>query len=189
MIFAQLIGLFWLVFIGCWLIAALGAKKSLRRGIWLKGALGRVLVLFAALYFLRHAHGAAHPWSFIASGPGNPLIRTFGVVLCAAGIAFAFWARWNIGRNWGAPMSMRVDPELVTTGPYQYVRHPIYTGILTAQLGSALAGGTWWLVVFGMSAAYFVYSAIVEEKLMRDQFPGGYPDYQRRTKMLVPFLI
>jgi protein-S-isoprenylcysteine O-methyltransferase Ste14 len=184
MIFTELIGLFWFVFIACWLVAALGAKKSVRGGLWLKGAFGRVIMFLAAIYFLRHAHWHSGMITF-----ASPLLRAFGVFMCAAGIAFAFWARWNIGRNWGAPMSMRIDPELVTTGPYRFVRHPIYTGILLAQLGSALAGGIWWLVVFAISIVYFVCSAIVEEKLMRDRFPGQYTDYQKRTKMLIPWVV
>ena len=87
------------------------------------------------------------------------------------------------------PMTLRQGHELVTTGPYRYVRHPIYAGILLAMLGSALAIGLWWLAVFFLSAIHFVYAAKKEESLMLEQFPDTYPAYKNRTKMLVPFVL
>jgi protein-S-isoprenylcysteine O-methyltransferase Ste14 len=82
-------------------------------------------------------------------------------------------------------MSRRVDPELVTTGPYRMIRHPIYSGVILAMIGTALAAGVSWLLaaVFG---AYFVYSAVNEERYMAERFPDTYPGYKRSTKMLVP---
>jgi protein-S-isoprenylcysteine O-methyltransferase Ste14 len=87
------------------------------------------------------------------------------------------------------PMSLRQGHELVTSGPYTYVRHPIYTGIMLAMIGSALAVGLLWLLLFALYFAYFLFSARTEEKMMLAQFPGTYPAYRRRTKMLVPFVL
>jgi len=118
----------------------------------------------------------------------NPVVRISGVILCAAGIAFAIWARVHLGRNWGVPMSLREGHELITSGPYRFVRHPIYTGILLAALGSGLTAGTWWFVAFTLFFAYFSYSAKIEEREMLRQFPDQYPEYKRRTRgMIVPF--
>lgn len=86
-------------------------------------------------------------------------------------------------------MTKKQDPELVTTGPYQYIRHPIYTGILLGTLGSAIDVSTYWLIVFIIFAFYFIYSAVVEEKLMMKQFPQVYPAYKKKTKMLIPFIL
>lgn len=86
------------------------------------------------------------------------------------------------------PMSQKQDPELVMSGPYRYIRHPIYSGILLAFLGSALASSLFWLTIFAIAGIYFVYSAFVEEKLMMKQFPKAYPSYKSKTKMLVPFV-
>ena len=85
-------------------------------------------------------------------------------------------------------MSLKEGHELVTTGPYRLVRHPIYTGILTAVLGSTLVAGGFWLVLFLVAASFFVYSAKTEERLMMQQFPETYPDYKKRTHALIPFV-
>ena len=78
--------------------------------------------------------------AFRGSGVNSDAWRAgIGLVLFGAGLSFAVWARIHIGRNWGTPMSQKDDPELVTSGPYRLVRHPIYTGILLAGLGTAVA--------------------------------------------------
>jgi protein-S-isoprenylcysteine O-methyltransferase Ste14 len=81
-----------------------------------------------------------------------------------------------------------VDPELVTSGPYRYVRHPIYSGILLGLIGTAVALDPVWFVVVVIVAVYFAYSATVEERLMSVQFPADYAEYRRHTRMLVPFI-
>ena len=118
----------------------------------------------------------------------NALRSVLGLVLFVLGLGFALWARRHIGRNWGSPMSRKDDPELVTTGPYHLVRHPIYSGILLAGIGTAVALNWLWLTAVAVASIYFVYSAIVEERNMGQQFPDAYPAYRRSTKMLVPFL-
>ena len=111
-----------------------------------------------------------------------------GFVLFLSGLGLAVWARRYLGRNWGTPMSQKVDPELVTSGPYRRVRHPIYSGILLAALGTALAVNWYWLIAAGLIGAYFVYSAVMEERYMSDRFPEAYPAYRKSTKMLVPYV-
>ena len=86
-------------------------------------------------------------------------------------------------------MSEKEDAELVTSGPYRYVRNPIYSGIILAVIGTAVAVSWYWLiVVVALSAAYFIYSATVEEHIMERLFPSTYPEYRRSTKMLIPFI-
>jgi protein-S-isoprenylcysteine O-methyltransferase Ste14 len=86
------------------------------------------------------------------------------------------------------PMSRKDEPELVTSGPYHRVRHPIYSGILLAGVGTAVALNWLWLLAVILVGVYFVYSATVEERYMSEQFPDSYPAYRRSTKMLVPFI-
>ena len=86
-------------------------------------------------------------------------------------------------------MTQKDEPELVTSGPYRLVRHPIYSGILLASVGTAVALSWLWLPVVALAAIYFVYSATVEERYLAEQFPEDYPAYRRSTKMLVPFVI
>ena len=90
--------------------------------------------------------------------------------------------------NWGMPMTQQADPELVTTGPYRRVRHPIYSGIILAMIGTAIAVSRFWLVAVVVLGGYFIYSAVFEERYMAEKLPDSYPAYKRSTKMLIPFI-
>ena len=118
----------------------------------------------------------------------DPWLQGIGLAFFVLGLALAIWARLYLGRNWGMPMSQKVDPELITTGPYHSIRHPIYSGIILAMIGTAIAVSVYWLVAVVLLGAYFVYSAVMEERLMTGLFPGSYPEYKRSTKMLIPFI-
>jgi protein-S-isoprenylcysteine O-methyltransferase Ste14 len=119
----------------------------------------------------------------------DPWRAAIGLGLFALGLGFAIWARRTIGRNWGGPMTQKDDPELVTSGPYRLVRHPIYSGILTAGIGTAVALSWFWLLPVVLGGIYFIYSATVEERFLTAQFPDSYPAYRRSSKMLVPFIL
>jgi len=110
-----------------------------------------------------------------------------GVALCALGVGVAIWARAHLGRNWGMPMSQKENPKLVMTGPYAWVRHPIYSGILLAMLGSTIGATVFWILPLVLFGAYFVYSACREEQFMISQFPDQYPAYIKRSHMLLPW--
>ena len=86
-------------------------------------------------------------------------------------------------------MTEKADPELVTAGPYAHVRHPIYTGILLAMFGSGIGQSVLWALPLLIAGPYFVYSARREERQMAVQFPLQYPQYKRRTRMLIPFIL
>lgn len=179
----------WLAFAAYWGVSALSAKRSLGVMPWWRQSLmrgGIVVVVVAALHFtgargwLRAVHGyQAH----------SILLGAVGAAIVLVGVGLAVYARIYIGRNWGMPMSRKEEPELVTSGPYPYVRHPIYTGIVLAILGSAIGLSVLWGIMLIVFAPYFVYSARREEELMREQFPVEYPQYMRTTKMIVPFLL
>ena len=119
----------------------------------------------------------------------DPWRAGIGLALFALGLGFAIWARTHIGRNWGTPMTQKDEPELVTSGPYHLVRHPIYSGILAAGIGTAVALSWLWLTAVALAGVYFLYSAMVEERYLTDRFPDTYPVYRRSTKMLVPFIL
>jgi protein-S-isoprenylcysteine O-methyltransferase Ste14 len=76
----------------------------------------------------------------------------------------------------------------VTTGPYSTVRHPIYSGIILAMIGTTVAVSLYWLVAVVLLGAYFIYSAVIEERYMAGRFPDAYPKYKQSTKMLIPFI-
>ena len=85
-------------------------------------------------------------------------------------------------------MTQKEQPELVTSGPYRLVRHPIYSGILLASIGTAVALSWFLLTAVALAGIYFVYSATNGERYMTEQFPDAYPVYKRSTKMLVPYI-
>ena len=183
-----IVGSIWLVFIVVWAVTGLSAKRTLQKH-WLTSWRARatvailVLVVVAIRHRVVHGRGA----DFISGVIVNPALNMTGVVLAAVGVAIAVWARLCLGRNWGMPMSVKENAELVTAGPYAYVRNPIYAGILLATLGSALVD--WWFAVFlACAVAYFVYSAKVEERILLRSFPDSYPAYKARTKSLIPFV-
>jgi protein-S-isoprenylcysteine O-methyltransferase Ste14 len=169
----------WLLFWVYWGLSALRSKRGTRswRGMPLRALLALALVL---LFTGVHAGGLK------VHGTVLPVL---GIMVVVCGLAFAVWARVYIGRNWGMPMTVKEEPELVTSGPYRLVRHPIYTGILTAVVGTALAINFLALAVAAVMAVFFVYSATVEEKNLAAIFPDAYPAYRARTKMLIPFVL
>ena len=168
----------WGAFWAYWLIAAFGAKQGARgTGFRFPGLL--VVVAFILLRVFKVHTLAVHGLA----------LHVVGVILFASGLAFAVWARIYLGRNWGMPMTKKDEPELVTSGPYRFVRHPIYSGMLLAILGTALATNVYWFIALGIVGIYFLYSGRVEERLMTTAFPAVYPSYGARTKMLIPFLL
>jgi protein-S-isoprenylcysteine O-methyltransferase Ste14 len=170
----------WAAFWIYWLLAAFSMKRG--RVPWGRELRIRALMIVVAIVLVRlgafrHQGRQTDPWR-----------ASLGLVLFALGLGFAIWARVHIGRNWGTPMTQKQNPELVTSGPYHLVRHPIYSGILVAGVGTAVALDWAWLIVIALAGMYFVYSATVEERYMNEQFPDSYPAYKRATKMLVPFV-
>jgi protein-S-isoprenylcysteine O-methyltransferase Ste14 len=171
----------WAAFWLYWLVAAFSVKRG--RVPWSRELRIRAVIAVAVILSIRlgafRGHGVnTDPWR-----------AGIGLVCFALGLGFAIWARMHIGRNWGMPMTQKDEPELVTSGPYHLVRHPIYSGILLAGVGTAVALNWLWLTAALLAGIYFLYSATVEERYMTEQFPDNYPVYKRSTKMLVPFIL
>lgn len=170
----------WAAFWIYWAASAVGVKPG--EGNWARFALIRVAIVLVALALVRgkafHGdHATASLW-----------LQIVGLVVLLLGLAVAVWARVRLGRNWGMPMTQKEHPQLITSGPYRWVRHPIYSGLILAMAGTAVAFSWYWLVVAALIGAYFVYSAVREEQYMTRTLPSVYPGYQRATKMLVPFV-
>jgi len=170
----------WAAFWIYWFVAAFSIKRG--RVAWSHELRIRVVLLVLTILLIKLGAFRNHGLNT------NPLRAGVGLLLFADGLAFAIWARVHLGRNWGSPMSRKNDPELVTSGPYRLVRHPIYSGILVATAGTAVALSWAWLIAVALAAVYFVYSATVEEGYLTEHFPDTYPAYKRSTKMLVPFI-
>jgi protein-S-isoprenylcysteine O-methyltransferase Ste14 len=171
----------WAAFWLYWLAAAFSMKRG--RVPWSRELGIRAVIVVGVILLVRFGafeHHVSNTDLWLAG---------VGLVLFAVGLGFAIWARMHIGRNWGTPMTQKDEPELVTSGPYHLVRHPIYSGILVAGVGTAVALSWLWLIAVALAGVYFVYSAKVEEHYLTERFPDAYPVYQRSTKMLVPLIL
>jgi protein-S-isoprenylcysteine O-methyltransferase Ste14 len=180
-IFTWLIYVIWSIIVVYLTVSAIGVKQE-TQGHLLQ-SVGIMLAIIAAFLLPR-----LPMFSFLNVASINPLIDSLGVILCASGMAFLVWARQNLGRNWSQTVSIKKGHELVTSGPYRYVRHPMYTGGIIACIGSAIVvGGAWILLLFILSPI-FLRRVGAEDRLMAQQFPNEYPGYKKRTKALIPFV-
>jgi protein-S-isoprenylcysteine O-methyltransferase Ste14 len=122
--------------------------------------------------------------------PRSSGLAWFGVGLIAAGLVFACWARVHIGRNWSGVVTVKQDHVLEQGGPYAIVRHPIYTGLLLALLGSAVARDDWrGVLAFAVALAGLVRKLRLEERWMTERFPREYPGYRAKVPALIPFVL
>lgn len=172
----------WILFWIYWLVTAASAKSSQTKGS--RGFGIRVGVVVVVLLLTRTPIFKGQTETVT-----DPLLQGLGLLVFVLGLGLAIWARIYLGGNWGMPMSRKTNPELVTAGPYRHVRHPIYSGIILAMLGTAIAVSAYWLVAAVVFSVYFIYSAMVEERGMAYAFPTDYPAYKQTTKMLIPFLL
>lgn len=169
-----------------WLARSGGGKANTWREPWLSRMLHIVpLVLGASLLTFEipalGLDGRFLPLSWVLYGAG--------VFLTAAGLAFTVWARLHLGRNWSGTVTLKEGHELITTGPYAFVRHPIYTGLLVAFCGGALSVGEWRAVLaLGVVTAALWRKWRVEERGMRRLFGQAYDSYARRVPAVIPFL-
>ncbi|HSY46952.1 MAG TPA: isoprenylcysteine carboxylmethyltransferase family protein [Steroidobacteraceae bacterium] len=186
LLYRQLITLLWLAWALYWIVSAANSKTTRRRES-LGSRLAHILPLILGGVLLA---GNALPWRGLHDRlwPRSLTAYWIGVALLAAGLAFTVWARVHLGRNWSGSVTVKEGHELIRSGPYRYVRHPIYTGLLAALLGSAIASGTV-RAVLGLLiiAAALLRKLRVEERFMRETFPGEYQRYSEQTPALIPF--
>jgi protein-S-isoprenylcysteine O-methyltransferase Ste14 len=120
--------------------------------------------------------------------PATAAIHALGVIFVAAGLGFAVWARLHLGRNWSGEITLKLEHELIRSGPYALVRHPIYSGMLVAMLGTAIVIGQWRaLVALVFFVAAVLRRARVEECWMGEIFSDAYARYRREVPALIPF--
>ncbi len=185
LVYQYLFIVMWLAWAAYWWIAAAGTKQTERREPW-RSRLLHILPLMGAGWLL---WADRVPGAFLNKQifPWTPWAFGAGALLTAAGLIFAVWARVHLGRNWSGTVTIKQDHELIDSGPYGSVRHPIYTGLLVALMGSALARGEW----RGLLAVLMAWGALwqklqVEERWMAERFSPQYECYSRRVPALVP---
>jgi protein-S-isoprenylcysteine O-methyltransferase Ste14 len=178
----------WLAYFAYWKLVSAKVKATERREPMRSRLLRLVVILSAfALLWLPRIPVPLISERFI---PQGEVYLWIGFFMTAGGLLFSVWARRHLGRNWSQAVTLKVDHELITTGPYAIVRHPIYTGLLLGILGQALARGEWrGLLAFALVAAVLWAKLRLEEQWMRSHFGEPYQRYSRRVAALLPLVL
>jgi len=176
----------WVAWLLYWMIMAFTAKRTIERRGTVRYYFG-VLILIVGWVIIRrlsHLSSRSHLWqTTLALG-----IVTDCIVV--TGAAFTVWARITLGRNWSADVAFKQDHELIESGPYAFVRHPIYTGLLVMALGTAINyGEAVGFALFLLLCAGLWWKARQEEQIMGKHFPDAYAEYKTRVRAIIPFVL
>jgi protein-S-isoprenylcysteine O-methyltransferase Ste14 len=171
-----------------WIVSARHAKRTVAVGQ--KPSARKVylvfLVLGFALYYLPLSSVPVLGWRVI---PKSGVQGLGGVVVCAAGVSFAIWARHVLGSNWSGAVTLKQDHALIQEGPFGLVRHPIYLGILAAMAGTSIAVGEVRAFLPLLNVIGIWNKITAEEVLLRKAFPDAYPVYEKKVKKLIPWTL
>lgn len=183
------ITLLWLTLVAVWLVTAMRLKPSQHSMPW-RGRSWQMLALGCAAVLLFSDMPRLSLLEARYLPPEAALVAT-GIALTAIGIAFAIGARLYLGRNWSAAPAIRQDHELVSRGPYRLVRHPIYTGMLVASIGTAIAfAQVRDLIAVPILLLAFWLKARFEERLLLSEFGESYITYRRTVRgAIIPYLL
>jgi protein-S-isoprenylcysteine O-methyltransferase Ste14 len=181
------LAIIWTVFWVLWVLPAVFGKRTVRR----QRAGARILQLILLLLAYVLVVDSGRDWGVLNLRvvPAGSSATAVGYLLLLAGMLFAGWARLFLGGNWSSDVTLKQDHTLVQSGPYRIVRHPIYTGLLVALVGTAIAMGELrcFLGVLLAAIAWKIKS-VSEETLMVQQFGEQYTRYREQVKSLVPYL-
>ena len=181
----QLCSNLWLVFFAVWILAAIGTKRAARRVDWARQISYAVPVVSGFTLLLSSRVEIAVLNRRIL--PRTEALAIIGIVMTAVGMAFAAWARIHLGRNWSSAPMVKDQHQLIRSGPYRLVRHPIYSGLLLAAAGTMLANGkVRGLAGLGLIWLGFVIKSRIEEEFMIQTFGQQYDEYRRTTGALFP---
>jgi protein-S-isoprenylcysteine O-methyltransferase Ste14 len=175
----------WLAWVAYWWIAARSAKPTERREPLASRLLHIVPLTLAA--WLLWAQRVPGQWLNQRLIPWSPWEFWVGALVTALGLLFTVWARIHLGRNWSGTVTIKQDHELIETGPYAFVRHPIYTGLLLAFIGSALPRADWRSALAVLIAWAALWRKLrIEERWMAERFGERYDAYRQRVPALIP---
>ncbi|HTV95483.1 MAG TPA: isoprenylcysteine carboxylmethyltransferase family protein [Steroidobacteraceae bacterium] len=177
----------WIAWIAYWFLAARTVKPARERQS-AASRLGFVLAMaiVAALLGLHRLSGV-----LAVRLVGGGWTRYWcAVALVAAGLGFSIWARIILGGNWSGSVTVKVGHELIQRGPYRHIRHPIYTGIILALLGTGLAAGqVRGFLGFAIGFVTLWLKSRVEERWMTREFGERYAAYRQSSWALIPFVL
>ena len=184
--YAALLGGLWLAWLIYWMVRARGVKAVQRRES-IASRFAYIIPTFVGAWLLWRTRPTGFLADFYIPPEGRLAAYWGGVILIALGLGFSVWAREYLGGNWSGTVTLKQDHELIRSGPYRWVRHPIYTGIITALLGTAIAQGQWrGLLGFALIAGSLVYKLRIEERFLTELFGDQYRQYRREVAALLP---
>jgi len=186
--YAHAINALWVVFVVYWLVSASRTKPAKRTESLLSQLRHRALLGCGYVLVLSQTLSVG-PLG-LRFVPAGTILEPMGVVITAAGVGFAIWARRELGTEWSGTVTIKEGHRLVRRGPYAVVRNPIYTGIILATLGTALTGGE----VRGLLGLACVLVAVLfkvrtEERFLAEEFGDEFVSYKREVKSLIPFVV
>jgi len=168
-----------------WTAAAKNSAPTKSAEHWASTALHQIMLNASLLLLFLRIPGLTGRWL-----PISPAFVPAGIALEAGAIILAIWARRHLGRNWSAEVSAKVDHQLIRTGPYAWLRHPIYTGVFGIHLGIAIASGEWHaLVGFALLPIAYARKIRLEEQNMSRLFGTEYEAYRRDSWVLIPWVL
>ncbi len=195
---AYLVGGCWIIFIAYWFISARSVKptQQVQSGLWkFRGIVILVFAVIITLYRLLGLNGCkidasgCHYYLLTLPNKEPIAIQYLATLLSIIGLIIAVIARRQLADNWSASVELKKGHELITTGIYGLVRHPIYAGMLLMSLGAAtfINAVVFWVILI-VVVVLFGYRAKQEEALMTKTFPKEYPEYKKKVKALIPFI-
>jgi protein-S-isoprenylcysteine O-methyltransferase Ste14 len=179
--------LFWLVFLTYWIVSARKLKAVKQREAY--GLRVVQIAFMAGAYLLLFDDWLVRGWLRARFLPDSTVIGAMGALITGGGIAFAIWARWHLGENWSVMVTLKEEHELIRSGPYRRIRHPIYTGMLVAFAGTAVALGEYrGLIALGLALTNFYAKARREERFLTKEFGEKFQEHAKQTGMFLPKL-
>ncbi|HKE09726.1 MAG TPA: isoprenylcysteine carboxylmethyltransferase family protein [Candidatus Acidoferrum sp.] len=181
----QMTAVLWYVLALVWLVMWFGMKRAKRSETpWER--VQHVVPVLVSFWLLFERQW---PLLDLRLLPETPGVLWAGVLVTALGVGIGVWARLSLGTNWSGMVTLKRDHELVRTGLYKRIRHPIYTGILAGFLGTELIKGqVRGLLGFLILWLSFYFKARREENFLRQEFGEGFEEHARHTGMFLPKL-
>jgi protein-S-isoprenylcysteine O-methyltransferase Ste14 len=183
-----IISICWGIFLVVWLVAAISTKRT----VYHEDATRRLRYLIPIVvgwFLLFRGYRLPNPFNLRVI-PYSDTIRIGSSILCICGLGICLWARAVLGRNWSGTVTLKENHELIVRGPYRFVRHPIYTGLIAMLIATAIAQGHLaGIIGVVLVCISFWIKLSDEEEVMLKQFPDQYSAYRQRVKRIIPFVL